>query len=201
MLRYLQVGHQLCEAVTTVEVLCVPLLAFVKGRRLAQLSLSRCHLCHRHGLRLQCTASVDLVYVAEHHLQGGAVADDMVDVEEEVEMLSILQQTDMEQPILVDVERHDERLPVERAPIFNFQCSIFNVQCKRLRIVNGLQGVTLLVQFYTGKQRRMRCHSGLNGLLQLLLLERAVEHIEIRKIIARLSLMSDTLYIETVLYF
>ncbi len=43
-------------------------------------------------------------------------------------MLSILQQTDMEQPILVDVERHDERLPLNVPPfsIFNVPFSTFN---------------------------------------------------------------------------
>ena len=118
VLRLLKVGHQLGEAVATVEVLCIPLLAFVEGSRLAQLYLSRRHLCHRHRLRFQCSSTVNLVDVAEHHLQCGAVADDVVDVEEEVEMFRILEQADMEQTVLVDVERHDERLTIKCPAVF-----------------------------------------------------------------------------------
>ena len=88
----------------------------------------------------------------------------MVNVEEEVEMLRILEQTDMEQPVLINIERHDERLTIERPSILNVQCSIFNVQRKRLRIVNGLQGITLLIQLDTGEERGMRGDCRLDGL-------------------------------------
>ena len=53
VLRLLQVRHQLRKAVTTVKVLGIPLLAFIKGRRLAQLCLCNSHLRHRHRLWLQ----------------------------------------------------------------------------------------------------------------------------------------------------
>ena len=201
VLRLLKVGHQLGEAVATVEVLCIPLLAFVEGSRLAQLCLSRRHLCHRHRLWFQCSATVNLVYVAEHHLQCGAVADDVVDVEEEVEMFRILEQADMEQTVLVDVEGCDEWLTIERSAVFNFQCSIFNLQRERLRIIDGLKGVALVIQFDTCEQRGMRCHSGLNGPAKLVPVQRAVKHVKIRKVITSLSQMSDTLYIEAILYF
>ena len=199
--RILKIGHQLCEAVAAVEVLCIPLLAFVKGSRLAQFGLSRCHLGHRHRLWFQRTASVDLVYVAEHHLQGGAVADDVVDVEEEVEMFRILEQADMEKTILVDVEGRDEWLTIKKTSIFKVQCSVLNVQRKRLRIVDGLKGVALVIQFDAREQRGMCCHSGLNGPAKLVPVQRAVEHVEIRKVITSLSLMSYTLHIEAILYF
>ena len=79
-------------------------------------------------------------------------------------MLRILEQTDMEQPVLINIERHDERLTIERPSILNVQCSIFNVQRKRLRIVNGLQGITLLIQLDTGEERGMRGDCRLDGL-------------------------------------
>ena len=108
--RFLQVRHQLRKAVATVEVLGVPLLTFFKGRCLAQFSLSDSHLCHRHGLRLQCSSTIDLIHISQHHLQRSTIADDMMNVEEEVVMLCIPQQSDMEQTILVDIKRHDELL-------------------------------------------------------------------------------------------
>ena len=94
--RFLQVGHQLCEAVATVEVLGVPLPAFVKGRCLAQRSFCRSHLGHRHLLWLQRSSTIHLIHVGQHDLQRGTIADDMVNVEEEVVVGCILQQTDME---------------------------------------------------------------------------------------------------------
>ena len=107
VLWFLQVGHQLCKAIATVEVLGIPLLTLLKGRCLAQFRLSHRHLCHRHGLGLQCSPTIDLIHIAQHHFQCRTVANDMVDVEEEVEMLCILQQTNMEQSILVNVEGND----------------------------------------------------------------------------------------------
>jgi hypothetical protein len=47
----------------------------------------------------------------------------------------------------------------------------------------------------------MCCHSGLNGPAKLFPVQRAVEHIEIRKVITSLSLMCYTLYVEAILYF
>ena len=160
MLRLLQVRHQLRKAVTTVKVLGIPLLALIKGRRLAQLSLCNSHLCHRHRLRFQGATAVDLVYVAEHHLQRGAVADKMVDVEEEVEMLRILEQTYMEQTVLINIERHDHLLLLSLDVV-----DMFDVQSKRLGIVDGLQGIALLIQLYTGEERGMGSDCRLNGFL------------------------------------
>jgi hypothetical protein len=47
----------------------------------------------------------------------------------------------------------------------------------------------------------MRCHSGLNGPAKFDSVQRAVKHVKIRKVITSLSQMSDTLYIEAILYF
>ena len=107
----------------------------------------------------------------------------------------------MEQTVLIDVERRDEWLTIESASIFNVQCPVFNVQHKRLRIVDGLKGVALVIQFDARKQRGMCCHSGLDGPAKLVPVQRAVEHIEIRKVITCLSLMCYTLYVEAILYF
>ena len=106
--RNLQVGHQLRVAVAAVKVLGIPLLAFLERCRLAQLGLCRCHFRHRQCLGFQRLAVVGFLQIGQHHLQRCSVADDVVDVEEEVEVLCILQQADMEQPVVVDVEGHDE---------------------------------------------------------------------------------------------
>ena len=182
VLRFLQVGYELCETVAAVEVLGIPLLAFVEGRRLAQFCLGDSHFGHCHRLGLQCFACVGLLQVAQHHLQRGAVTNEVVDIQEEIEMLGILQQADVEQTVLIDVERHDEivecrQLVVERLP-FKFKIvDLFNVQFERLRIVDGLQGVSLLGEFDACEQRRVCCHSSLNGLAESLFVERTVEHI------------------------
>ena len=57
----------------------------------------------------------------------------MMDVEEEVEMLCIPQQPDMEQTVVVDVERNDHPLLLG----LNV-CHVFHRQCECLRIINGL---------------------------------------------------------------
>lgn len=69
----------------------------------------------------------------------------MVNIQEEIEMFGILQQADVEQTVLVDVERHDEiverrQLVVKRLS-FKFKIvDALYLQLKRLRIVDGLQG-------------------------------------------------------------
>ena len=200
MFFHFQVGHQLCEAVATVKVLCIPLLALLEGCRLTQLCLCRRHLCHCHRLGLQRTTIIHLVDVAEHHLQRRAVTNDMMDIEEEVEVFAVLEQTDVEQTVFVDVERLDERPPIKRS-LLHVHRSLFRTQCERLRIVNCLQGITLLIQLYPREECRMRCHSRFDGLSQALLLQRAVKHIQIRQIITSLSLVGNTLHIETILNF
>ena len=127
VLWFLQVGHQLREAVAAVEVPGIPLLAFIEGGGLAQFCFCHSHLRHRHGLGLQCSAAIDLVDVAQHHLQCGAVADDMMDVEEEIVVPGIPEQADMEEAVVVDVEGNDERLTVPGS-MFQVQCSMFRVQ-------------------------------------------------------------------------
>ena len=97
----------------------------------------------------------------------------MVDVEEEIEMLSILEQTDMEQSVLVDVERHDQRLSIERR-LFNSQFSILNFQFECLCIVDSLQWVALLIQLNAGEQRWVCGYCKFNGFPEFFLLQCAV---------------------------
>ena len=121
----IQVGHQWRITVAAIEVLGIPLLALLESRCLAKSFFSQSYFSHRHRLGLQRTATINLIHIAQHHLQRGTVTNEVVNIQEEIEMLGILQQTDMEQTVLVDVERHDELLTVKRT-VFNSQFSIFN---------------------------------------------------------------------------
>ena len=107
MLWLFKVWHQLGKTITAVEVLCIPLFAFLESRRLPQLSLCFCHLCHRHSLRFQHLSVVGFLHICQHDLQCRTVTYDMVDVEEEIEVLRILEQADVEQTVVVDVKRHN----------------------------------------------------------------------------------------------
>ena len=61
----------------------------------------------------------------------------MMDVEEEIIVLCILEQTDMEQTVANEIERNDQWLTI-KGSVINVQCSIFNVQFKRFSVVDGL---------------------------------------------------------------
>ena len=75
-------------------------------------------------------------------------------------MLRILEQTDMEQTVLINIERHDHLLLLSLDVV-----DMFDVQSKRLGIVDGLQGIALLIQLYTGEERGMGSDCRLNGFL------------------------------------
>ena len=86
------------------------MFTFLEGGCLALLGVGDGNVHHRHRFRLQCLAVVSSFYVGKHHLQRNGVANDVVDVEQEIEMLSIFQQSDMKEPVVDNVEGDDERL-------------------------------------------------------------------------------------------
>ena len=87
-------------------------------------------------------------------------------------MLRILKQTNMEQPILVDIERHNHALLLGLDVI-----NVFYVQRKGLSIVDSLQGVTLFIQFYTGEEGGVCSYSGLYSLAKPFFVQTSVKHI------------------------
>ena len=85
------------------------MFVFLKGRCLSLFGFGESHVHHRHGFGFQCLAVIGSLDVGQQHLQRDAVANDMVDIEQEIEMPGIFQQSDMEQPVIQDVEGNDKR--------------------------------------------------------------------------------------------
>ena len=96
----------------------------------------------------------------------------MVKILEIVVVLLVVQQTDMEEAVAVDIERHDE-LWLDGLDIVN----LLHCQRECLRVVYRLKGFSLFIQLYSGKQRRMRLHCGFYGTTQTVSVERAIEYI------------------------
>ena len=98
------VAQQWTIHVTTIKVLRIPLLVCLEISRLALGILSCRHFRHRFSLRLKRLSAVGFLDIGQQHLSRGSVADDVVDVLQQVVMLAILQQSEPEQPVAHDVE-------------------------------------------------------------------------------------------------
>ena len=111
-------------------------------------------------------------------------------------MLFVLKQTDAEQPVAHYVERLNEWClhGLDISYCFNHEFELF-------RIIDYLHRIALLVLFDACKQRGMHCHCGLDGPAKPFSVQTAVQRVKIRYVITSLSLMSDTLHVETILYF
>ena len=150
----------------------IPPLVLLEGRTLAQLSLCLGHIAERERLALQHLAFVCLFDVFEQNPPRSAVADDVMDVLQQVEVLGIPEQTDAEQAFLQQVEGLHEpcllRLDVGH---------ILHDQPERLILVDGLHRVALGSQFYACEQRGMGSHSRLHSPAQPLAVQAAVQRI------------------------
>ena len=145
-----QVGNERGERVTAIKVLGIPLPAFLEGRCLSHTGFGNGLIHERRLLWLQCLAVVGRFDIGQHHFQREGVANDMVDVEKEIVMVFVLEQTNMKQTVIIYVEWYNH-------PLFLcFDVSHgFYFQYKRPTAVKCLDGVALLIQCYTREESGM----------------------------------------------
>ena len=110
-------------------------------------------------------------------------------------MLCVFQQSDAEQPFVIDAEGLHEALGnVARGSFFHHQ-----PEC--LAVVNLLHGFTVVVQHDACEQRGVVVHSLFNGLPQSFLVQAAVEGVQIWNVVTILTLVCYALGIYTILRF
>ena len=106
----------------------------------------------------------------------------MMRIDEEVEVLGVLHQSDAEQPVVIDVERCYQSLLL-RLDVGD----VLHLQRKGLTIVDGLHGFTLRIQCDACEQRGMSSHGLLYRCLELGFVHTAVEDIQERQVVVNLS--------------
>ena len=190
------VGQQWRVAVAAIEVFRIPFLVLLKGCRLALLLFFDSQLGHRQLFRFQRLTLVGFLDIFQHDALRTSVEKRMMNILEIIEMLFVAQQTDAEQTVAYDVERLDHRLLGSLDVI-----DMFYLQREGLRVVDGLHRVALLRQFDAREQGGVGCHHGLDSLAEPLFVETAVEDIETRYVIARLSPVVNTFHVEAILGF
>ena len=114
-------------------------------------------------------------------------------------MTLVFHQPDMEQTLLADVKRHQQRLSVE-SPLLNVHHSMFHIQCKRFLLYH-LHRITFSTHLYTREQRRMNRYGLLNSRLQLTFVQTAIQHKQIWQVVAQFSLMCNAFGIDAMLHF
>ena len=184
----------MAEGFAAVEIHGIPLPAFIKSRCLPEFVLLTDHIGKRHSLRLQRFTSVGCINIVEYQLQRGAVAYDMVDIKKEVEMLAVLQQSDAEETVIIDVKRHPHPLLF----LFNVGDMLHN-QGECLAIVNALYRVSLPVQLNTGKQRGMCGNNNLCRRFKFFFIQTAVKRIQKGYVVTGFSRVLNALHINAVL--
>ena len=158
MFGNLEVGHQLGKRISTVEVLCIPLLTFFKSRCLSQFGFLLCYLCHGERFWSQRFSLIGGIYIAEYHLHRGTIDNDVMQILEVIVVICIFQQSDMKQPITIDVERYDKR---------RFHClniiDVFDSEFKCFCIVDGLHRFSIVVHTNACKECRVCFHGCFDG--------------------------------------
>ena len=121
----------------------------------------------------------------------------MVDVQKPVVVLLVAQHPHTEEQITVDVERLDKAL--DGSP--DVRDMLYLPQRDFLAVVDGLYRVAMLVHSYACQEGRMGGNCGFNGRLEPVLIQTAVECIEVRNIVIRFAWMLGALHVKAVLRF
>ena len=180
-----QVGHELGEGVAAVEVLGIPLFGLLEGGCLAHLGFGQGIFLHRHLLGSQRVAVVGFLHIANDNMIGGAVADDMVHVEEPIDMLGVAHHLCVKQPSAIEMERLDEflLLGLNIGDLFDGKSEFLIFQ------IYGLDGFAFLVEFDAGEESGVGLYGGLNGATETVGIDAAVEDIKKGKVIEYLIFM------------
>ena len=192
---FFAVGQQLGESVAAVKILGIPLLGLFECRRLAQGFFLGTHIGQRHALSADGLSVVGIVDVVEQQAHGSSVDDEVMIVDEEVEVVVVSQEVDAEQPVVVDVERPYQfgSLLLDICGVFYFQFEMFVVH------VDGLHGFTVVGEFDACEQGGVGLHGVDDGCAQPLFVERLVERIYIRKVIAYFTNTAGAFHVDAVL--
>ena len=176
----------------------IPLPGFLKRRRLTLGSLGDRHFGLRHQLAFQCLTTIGFIDIFNQHPQRTAVADDVMEVQQEIVLLAVCQQTDAEQPVAHETERlHEARLlSLDVRTIDNRQLVLADFS-----FVDGLHGVAVIVQGDAGEECRVCFHRRFDSLCQPDTIQAAIERIAIRKVITGLAFVVHTLHIQAILGF
>ncbi len=196
LLRAVEVGKKRGVGVGTVELGSVPTLGLLEGGRLAKGCLGSGDIGHCENLGFEGLTFVSLVDIGKNGFERGAVVDDMMYVDEEIEMLAVAKEANVKQSVANDFERND-KLRFDRLDIGD----LLHLERECLVVLNGLQGLALTIQLDTCEQRGMGSHSGFDGFAEACCIEGAIEDIKIRSIIAGLILLPYTFGIDAVLHF
>ena len=193
-LRFFPVGQQRSIAVAAVEMLCIPLFVGEEGVGLPDCLFMDSHITQSHLFGLQCLAAIGPLDVLQQHSARGTVADDMVNVLQQIVVGIVFQKAQPKESVVQQVEGLHEGGGIAH-------CSMFHLQIEGLRVVNGLHGFAVGCQFDTGEQCQVGSHGRQHRLAEPFFVQSTVEGVAVRDIIANLSLMCHTLHIETILRF
>ena len=158
----IQIRFQWRIGFTTIEVfriplLCLLILILLSQRGFVLRPVHQCHLLLGEGFSSVCS-----FHIVNPQVQGGTIVDDMVNIAEKIEMLLVVQQTDMEQAVAHHIERIAQ-LVLHRIDTVDF----LQLQCPFLLVeVNRLQGLTLCIYLYASEEGWMVPDSGFHGLAQ-----------------------------------
>ena len=193
---HLAVGQQGGEHVSAVEVVGVPCLSLLEGRRLAVGLLTHSHLCECHRFLFGSQAVISLVDGIEHQFHRCAVNDDVVIVDEQVKVGVVAQDADAEQAVAAEVEGCHQRgfFCGDVIDVLNGGCPRFQILC-----VDALYGFSVVVERYPGEKGGVGLYRCLDSFKKPFLVEALVERVQIWKVIADLSAVLGAFHINTVL--
>ena len=145
-----QIRHELRKYIGTIKVFGIPVLRLSKDGGLSFGFFVHSHFCQCHLLWFEGHAMIGFIDVIQDELHGCPVHNDMMIVYQQIEVVLTAHQTDMEEAVAIDVERHDKGR-LECRHIIN----LFQRQREGLCVINGLHGLTFSIQFNSGEQRGM----------------------------------------------
>ena len=185
------------EGVAAVEVLGVPLLALLESGRFALFSFGKGQFLHRHLLGSERAAVVGRLHIADDNIVRGAVADDMVHVEEPIDMLRVAHHFCMKQPAAIELVRHDEflLLSLDVGNLFDSKAELLLFQ------IEALEGLSVVIHPNPGEESGVGLYGCLNGTAQAVGIKAAVKDKEERQVIKNLIVMAYAFRLNAILRF
>ena len=190
-----KVGNELGKRVATVKSLGIPLFAFLEGGCFAHLGFGKGQFPQRHFLGSKRVTVIGCLHITNDNIIRGAIADNMVHVEQPIDMFRIAHHFGMKQSAAIELVWFDE-FPLLCLNVRN----LFDGKAELLRFhIYGLERFAIVGHPNPRKEGGVRLYRRLNGTAQTVGIKAAVKDIEKGQVIKNLIFMAYAFRIDTIL--
>ena len=148
----------------------------------------------RESLSIKCFPFVGILDIRQDDFLGGAVAEDMVDVEKEIDVVGRQQDFGAEKVTTVELHGY-EQTRFLKLYIADFP----NADVQRFRVAQLHLGVTVLISDDMAEQDRMSIESCLNRIAQAFGIDAAIHRVDVRELVIHFVFVTDTFGIDAIL--